>query len=294
MRTPAGRRPGGAGIVRGCVIAAGYVLLYWLERRRPLRERVDDDAVHTARNLAMAGLAAATVHLIESPLVIPVARVTQRRGWGLVPALRLPAPLAAILSIVLLDYTLYLWHAVVHRVPFLWRFHLVHHIDRDVDASTALRFHAGELTVSIPWRAAQIAAIGASPAALSGWQTLTLLSVMFHHSNLRLPLGLERAAGLLLVTPRMHGIHHSIVKQESDSNFSSGLSVWDRLHGTLRLNVPQAAITPGVPAYPSAEDEVLTRALALPLTHDRPSWSWPDGGAPTPFPVRTRPDTLVP
>jgi len=117
---------------------------------------------------------------------------------------------------------------------------------------------------------------------------------MFHHANVRLPLALERAAGLLLVTPRMHGIHHSIVQEESDSNFSSGLSVWDRLHGTLRLNVPQSAITLGVPAYPSPADEALTKALALPLTHDRPSWTWPDGGAPAPFPASAPPDTLVP
>ena len=290
------RKPGRprSGIVQGCVIAASFLLLYWLERRRPLRGRVDDDTVHTARNFAMAALAATAVHFVEAPVVAPIARFSATRRWGLVPRLGLPSPVATLMSIVLLDYTLYLWHGLVHRVPFLWRFHLVHHLDRDVDASTALRFHAGELTMSIPWRAAQILAIGVSPSALSAWQTLTLLSVMFHHSNVRLPLAFERAASLVLVTPRMHGIHHSIVHVESESNFSSGLSLWDRMHGTLRLNIPQSAITVGVPAYQSPEDEELSRALALPLTHDRPSWTGPDGRQPVPFPASDPPATLVP
>src|SRR6185295_3873165 len=132
------------------------------------------------------------------------AAAVERRRIGLVPALGLPAWIGVALAVVLLDYTLYLWHVLTHRVPFLWRFHLVHHVDLDLDASTALRFHFAELVISVPFRAAQILLIGVSPLAFSVWQTLLMLSILFHHSNVRLPVEVERRLNLLFVTPRMH------------------------------------------------------------------------------------------
>ncbi len=122
-------------------------------------------------------------------------------------------------------------------------------IDLDMDASTAMRFHFGAMVLSVPWRAAQIVALGVSPHSLSVWQTATLMEILFHHSNVALPVDLERCLSRLVVTPRMHGIHHSIVPEETASDWSSGLTVWDWLHGTLRLNVPQANITIGVAAF---------------------------------------------
>jgi sterol desaturase/sphingolipid hydroxylase (fatty acid hydroxylase superfamily) len=107
----------------------------------------------------------------------------------------------------------------------LWRFHQVHHVDLDMDASTAIRFHFGEITISIIWRAGQVLLIGATPLSLSVWQTLLLMSVMFHHSNVELPWRIERWLSLLIVTPRMHGIHHSIVHRETNSNFSNNVSI---------------------------------------------------------------------
>src|SRR5205807_6698847 len=130
--------------------------------------------------------------------------------------------------------------------------------------STALRFHFGELTLSIPWRAAQIMAIGVGPDTLSVWQTALFISILFHHSNVDLPLGLERTINAFVVTPRMHGIHHSMVPEDTDSNWSSGLTLWDWLHGTLRLNVPQRDVTIGVPAYRDPRDVTLIRSLELP------------------------------
>ena len=108
-----------------------------------------------------------------------------------------------------MDYTLYVWHILTHRVPLLWRFHAVHHVDLDLDASTALRFHFGELAVSVPYRAAQIALLGVDAEALSYWQMFLSLSVLFHHSNVRLPREFESVLSWFVVTPRMHGIHHS-------------------------------------------------------------------------------------
>jgi hypothetical protein len=111
---------------------------------------------------------------------------------------------------------------------------------------------------------------GLLPRALSRWQSALLLSILFHHSNVRLPLALERAFALLLVTPRQHGIHHSVVREERDSNWSSLLNVWDRLHGTLHLDVPQEAITIGLPALRDPREVSLARLAVLPFAHDAP------------------------
>src|SRR5205807_3040294 len=137
------------------------------------------------------------IALAERPVAEWLSRIVGRRQWGLLNALPLPAWLEILLSVLLLDYTLYVWHILTHKVPFLWRFHLVHHVDLDLDTSTALRFHFGELALSVPWRAAQIVAIGVSPLSFSIWQTMLALSVMFHHSNVELPIRLERVLNRL-------------------------------------------------------------------------------------------------
>lgn len=240
--------------------------LVCFEILKPLRRRQREPKLRRMeRNAVVGGISAATVQLCEQPIVLPLARLVERNGWGLLPRLPLPRAVKTALALVALDYTLYLWHIVVHRVPWLWRFHRVHHADLDLDASTAIRFHFGELIASVPWRAAQVAIIGVDARTLEAWQRLTLLSVLFHHSNARLPERLERALGCLLVTPRMHGIHHSREADEMNSNWSSGLSVWDRLHGTLRLDVAQDTITIGVPALGDAEDVTLPKMLAAPF-----------------------------
>lgn len=262
----AGRGPsrGGAALGPGLILAALATLLV-LERLRPLRPPVAPPARRDRRNLAIAAGSAAAIRLVERPIVEPLACLIERRRWGLVPRLALPRWLSLPLTIVLFDYTLYLWHVLTHRVPLIWRFHLVHHIDRDLSASTALRFHAGEMLLSVPWRAAQVLLLGAGPRALSLWQTLTLIEILFHHSNVRLPIPVERWLVWAIVTPRMHGIHHSVVPAEMNANWSSGLTLWDRLHGTLRLDVPQRAITIGVAGYQRADTLSLSQLLLLPL-----------------------------
>ena len=262
------------------VVGGTFVALTALERRRPLRRVREAKWRHVSRNIVFAGIAAATVNLVERPVVEPLATMVERRRYGLLYVRRLPPPLHLILAVVFLDYTLYAWHVLTHRVPWLWRFHVVHHVDRDLDASTALRFHAGELALSIPWRAMQIAAIGVPPYALHVWQNLVLLSILFHHSNFELPIAVERLVARFVVTPRLHGIHHSMVPEETNSNWSSGLTVWDYLHGTLRLDVPQQAITIGVAAYPTPADVTLANSFALPFTAQRPWRMLPGDGEP--------------
>lgn len=277
----------------GSVVLGAFGTLLWLELRRPLRRDVEPKLRRNARNLAVAALSAATVQLAERPIVAPLAAFVERRRWGLLKQVRLPAWLDVAASLLLLDYTLYVWHILVHRVPFLWRFHLVHHVDLDLDASTALRFHFAELAISVPWRAGQILLIGVSPLALATWQTALLVSILFHHSNVELPIALERRLSRFVVTPRMHGIHHSAVREETESNWSSGLSLWDRLHGTLRLNVPQEEITIGVPAYRDPEDVGLEEIVKMPFEEQRPSWILPGDGEPSRPPSPLPPDRLL-
>ncbi len=262
------------------LILGAFGALLWLERRRPLRREVEPKLKHTARNLAVAGFGAVALQLMERPVALRLAGLVEQHDLGLLRLARLSVWLETALAIVLLDYTLYLWHVLTHKIPFLWRFHVAHHVDLDLDASTALRFHFGELALSVPWRAAQLIIIGVSPIAYSTWQTFVFLSIMFHHSNVELPISLERWLNRLIVTPRMHGIHHSIVREETNSNWSSGLTIWDRLHGTLRLNVPQDKITIGVPAYREPKDVELLKILPMPFGEQRPTWQLPDDGEP--------------
>ncbi|HEY3137432.1 MAG TPA: sterol desaturase family protein [Blastocatellia bacterium] len=257
-----------------------YLTLLYFERRGPLRRAVESKLTRNVRNLSVAALSAGAVQISELPVAIFLGLLVERRGWGVVKLAGLPAWAEVVLALVLLDYTLYVWHVLTHRVPWLWRFHVVHHADLDLDASTALRFHFGEMVISVPWRAGQILLIGVSPLSFVVWQSFLLAMILFHHSNVRLPIALERRLNLLIVTPRMHGIHHSFIREETDSNWSSGLTVWDWLHGTLRLNVPQQEITIGVPAYRTSSETGLLKLLRLPFIKQKPSWELTDGDQP--------------
>ena len=221
--------------------------LVYLENRRPLRRRVAPRASRLARNLVLAAGSAAVVAWIETPLAHAAARAAERRRLGLIQALPLPPAARDVLGFVALDYTLYHWHRLTHHLPFLWRFHAAHHVDPDLDTSTGTAFHPAEMLLSVPFRLAQIVGLGVSPRALAAWKAVLLPSVLFHHSNLRLPVRLDRALSLFVATPRMHAIHHSVLASERDSNWSSLLSLWDHAHGTLRLDVPQDGIRIGLP-----------------------------------------------
>lgn len=259
-------------LAAGAAALGAVGLLLALERQRPLRRRVEPQWRHDVRNGIFAAGAALTVRLAEKPLVEALAQRAERRRLGLVPRLRLPRAVATVLTLLLLDYTLYVWHVGTHRVPLLWRFHRVHHVDLDLTASTALRFHFIEMLLSVPWRLAQVALIGVPPRVLKTWQSLTLASILFHHSNLRLPWRLERQLARLVVTPRMHGIHHSVAEDQTNSNWSSGLTVWDWLHGTLRLDVPQQEIVVGVPAYRKRRELTLGAMVTMPFWRRRDDW----------------------
>jgi sterol desaturase/sphingolipid hydroxylase (fatty acid hydroxylase superfamily) len=255
------------------VAAATFLPLLAFEWWRPLRPERESKPRRIVRNLVLAGTAFAVIPLLQTPALAALWPWMEARRVGLLNRVEWPWAVEAAVAVLLLDYTLWIWHWLNHRWPFLWRFHLVHHADGDLDASTALRFHFGEMALSVPWRALQVVLIGPDALSLGLWQALLVPSILFHHSNLRLPVGLERALVRLIVTPRMHGIHHSNYQNETNSNWSSLLSVWDYLHGTALLSVPQREVEIGVPAFARPGDRTLGRMLRLPFRARGDDWT---------------------
>ena len=245
----------GAGAVVGGILLA--------ERKAPLRDQKEPAIPRNVRNLALGAGCAVIVAAVEEPLTKAIAEknLAGKRGF----AQKLPKPLRLLGGIAAMDYGFYWWHVATHKVPFLWRFHRVHHVDPDMDASTAVRFHPVDMLVSLPWRLVQVRLAGVSPKSLRVWRNFFNFSVLFHHSNLRLPDGADERLAKVLTTPKMHGIHHSSVKDERDSNYTSGISLWDRLHGTFRSQPAQDAIDIGVYDPKADEDVAIDRALGAPF-----------------------------
>lgn len=254
------------------VIAATFALMLVLEWRYPLRRSVEPKPRRIARNLTTAALSLLVALILQMPVIAPLTAWAAREQFGLLHMVALPPALSTAVALLLLDYTLWIWHWLNHRVPILWRFHLVHHVDRDLDSSTALRFHFGEHALSVGYRALQVLLIGASAFDVWLWHTILFASILFHHANVALPERIEGWLVRLVVTPRMHGIHHSDRREETNSNWSSILTVWDALHRTLLLGVPQARIVIGVPAYQRNEDVTVGKIQILPFLPQRDDW----------------------
>jgi sterol desaturase/sphingolipid hydroxylase (fatty acid hydroxylase superfamily) len=251
------------------VLVVSFIALLLMERRWSLRQRVDRWLRRILINLAVAGPSFLVLRLLLIPVAVTVAVWAEAQGLGLLRLLEIPAVPAAIVAILLLDYTMYFWHWLNHRVPLLWRFHHVHHSDLDLDVSTAFRFHFGEMLLSVAARMLQVVVVGASPAAVLIYEIVLEASTEFHHSNLRLPLRFERVLSWFIMTPRAHGIHHSIVARETNSNYSNFLMLWDRLHRTLRLNVRQDEIVIGVIDYRDPRELGLVSLLLMPFRRQR-------------------------
>jgi sterol desaturase/sphingolipid hydroxylase (fatty acid hydroxylase superfamily) len=256
------------------VVALGLLLL---ETRHPLRRRTRPRPERWLRNVALATPSLPAMRLTLLPAMVGLTQAVAPRRLVLA---RLPDPLRLALELLALDYLAYAWHRLLHA-PLLWRLHRVHHNDLDMDLTTAWRFHFGEMLASIPVRAGLPALLGVRPATVLGYEAVFEACTAFHHSNWRLPFGVERRLGQVLVTPRAHGIHHSVVREQTQSNFGVVLMIWDALHRTRRLNVPQQSVTIGVPAYPHAATQTVAHLLALPLA-PLDAWARPDGTVPQP------------
>ncbi|MBE7174353.1 MAG: sterol desaturase family protein [Williamsia sp.] len=254
----------------GTFILVGlFSLLFLLEMVSQLRRRTQPKIKRIVLNFILSLPAFALLRLLLIPAMVWLAGKNESWHAGLNYLYKAPAWVEGALAFILLDYTNYLWHILNHKWSLLWRFHLVHHIDLDLDVTTALRFHFGEIIGSVFFRGAAVLLTGASPLVVLVYEIVFEAATQFHHSNICLPLQLEQALSKLIVTPRMHGIHHSVFRNETDSNFSVIFSGWDRLHKTFRLHIPQHPITIGVPSYQNPQELTIGYLLKLPFTRIR-------------------------
>jgi len=213
------------------------VLLAWETAQPyfPLFRRIGERARHGALNLALGLLNAAVIALAFAVAWLAVTQWSAAHRFGLLNAFDFHPWQRAALAVFLLDAWTYGWHWLNHRVAFFWRFHRWHHADRTMDVTTASRFHTGEIALSAILRVPVLALIGCTIAELAVYELLLFAVVQFHHANIAVPEHFDRALRLVIVTPALHKVHHSEVRAESDSNYSSLFSWWDRVFRTLRL-----------------------------------------------------------
>jgi sterol desaturase/sphingolipid hydroxylase (fatty acid hydroxylase superfamily) len=208
---------------KGAVVLGALALLLVAERLLPVAKAIGG-VKRVAKNISLAGLNAVLSWAVVVPLSALAAsyaldwRPDWWSGWQ-----------GLLLDLLILDCWIYWWHRANHEWPFLWRFHEVHHLDEFLDASSALRFHFGEVLLSSLVRAGVILLLGVPLLSVVVFETLLALSAMFHHSNLRLPPRLERGLSYLIVTPSIHWVHHHAIRRDTDSNYAALLSVWDPL-----------------------------------------------------------------
>ena len=207
------------------------------------------------------------VRLLLPTAAAGVALVAAERGFGLFHVIGLPFWLAAPIGFLALDLVIYGQHVMFHHVPWLWRLHRMHHADLDIDVTTGVRFHPVEILLSLVIKIATVALLGIPAAAVVCFEVVLNATSMFNHANASLPRWLDRVARLILVTPDMHRVHHSVLRQETDSNFGFNLPWWDRLFGTYRAE-PRAGhdgITIGLPVFRDPGELRLDRLLTQPF-----------------------------
>ena len=224
-----------------------------------------DRARHGLRNLALGGLNAALNGLVCVGLWLAVAHWAEQHRFGLFHWVKLPAWAHLPGAFILLDFWMYGWHRMNHRIPFLWRFHRVHHSDPAMDVTTASRFHVGEIVLSCIARLPIIALLGVGLLELALYETIMFAVVQLHHANIKLPGWLERGLRLVIVTPYMHKVHHSDWQPETDSNYSSLFSFWDRLFRTLRLRHDPHTLHFGLKEFGAPEHQTLKGLITTPV-----------------------------
>lgn len=249
--------------------AIGLGVLWLLEGSLPMFEGRRARGRHGLSNLVLGVGNAAIASFVFAAATLLVTEAARERSVGLLHLLDLPPAARIGLAIVLFDLWQYVWHRLNHRVPLLWRFHSVHHSDREMDATTAFRFHTGEIILSSTARLAVLPVLGLTIGEVLIYETILLPIILFHHSNVRVPHSLDRLLRWLIVTPWMHWVHHSDYKPETDSNYSSVFSVWDRLFGSFRIRSDPGEITLGLEDMERREWATLTGMLATPFRRQR-------------------------
>jgi sterol desaturase/sphingolipid hydroxylase (fatty acid hydroxylase superfamily) len=256
-----------------------FALLLFLQWKYPLRLQHFSVLRRLVRNYVFSLPAFVLLRLTLIPIPLAISIWANRAHFGLLQWIPLPGIAVAITSFLLMDWAYYWWHYAMHRVPLFWRFHNVHHTDLDLDVTTAARFHFGEILFSVPFRILLVLLFAIPPLVYLVFEIVFESASLFHHSNWRLSLGLERFLNHIIVTPRMHGIHHSIVERETDSNWGTIFCWWDKIHRSLRRDIRQDEITIGVAAFRDEGELTVGKLLALPFREQR-SWKLPTGEVP--------------
>ncbi len=207
------------------------VMAMW-ELMAPRRALTVSKIVRWSNNIGLVFINSIILRLLFPAGAIGIAAFAAENGWGLLNYYSLPYVLAIVLSVVAMDFIIYLQHVLVHAIPVLWRFHRVHHADLDFDLTTGARFHTVEIILSMLIKFATIAVLGPPIVAVVIFEVVLNGMAMFNHANVHLPLALDRVLRLLLVTPDMHRVHHSSEDNETNSNYGFNLAIWDRAFGT--------------------------------------------------------------
>jgi len=252
-----------------CFVAVLLVVVLW-EARAPRRARAVPRRARWPANLAVVALDTLLLRVCFPVLAVGLALLAQQRGFGLLNAVATPPWLAFVAGFLALDLAIYLQHVMFHAVPALWRLHRVHHADFDVDATTGVRFHPLEILLSMLLKLAIVAALGPPAAAVLVFEVLLNATSIFNHANARLPVAVDRLLRLVVVTPDMHRVHHSVHRDETDSNFGFNLPWWDRLLGTYRAQPRDGheTMTLGLARFRTRRDLRLDRMLLQPLVGD--------------------------
>jgi sterol desaturase/sphingolipid hydroxylase (fatty acid hydroxylase superfamily) len=237
------------------------------ELAAPRRRREIPRVIRWTNNLGLVVIDTIVLRLSFPILAVGLAVIAQDSGWGLFNIIEAPDWVAVIVSIIVLDLVIYLQHVMFHAVPALWRLHRMHHADLEFDVTTGLRFHPVEILLSMGIKLAVVAALGPPAVAVLIFEVLLNATAMFNHSNIRLPMLVDRFLRLIVVTPDMHRVHHSIIPEETNSNFGFNLPWWDRLLGTYKAQ-PKAGhegMTIGIEQFRTGRDLWLDRMLVQPI-----------------------------
>lgn len=244
------------------------------EELSPSRRLTIPKAMRWMNNLGITLFNSLALRVLFPGAATGVAAYAIAHGWGFIHLLAWPGWLTAIVSVILLDLVIYLQHVMMHFFPVLWRLHRVHHADPDFDVTTGARFHPIEIVISMLIKFAAVLMIGPPVLAVILFEILLNASALFNHGNVNLPAGIDRALRLLIVTPDMHRVHHSVENDETNSNFGFFLSCWDRLFGTYlaQPRKEQEAMVIGIPEFRRVQDvSSITAMLALPFRQERSS-----------------------
>ena len=232
-------------------------------------------------NLGVVAVGALTVRLLFPFIGVHVALAAQEQGWGLLNMVDLPEWLEVLIGVLVLDLVVYLQHVMFHTVPLIWRLHMMHHADMDIDVTTGLRFHPIEILISMVIKMTAIAALGPTVFTVILFEIILNGTAMFNHGNLKLPLKLDKYLRLLVVTPDQHRVHHSVTIRETNSNFGFNFPWWDRIFGTYRAQPVKGheKMTIGLAQFREPRKNNLLHMLLMPFIDKAGSYSIDGHGA---------------